>query len=98
MNITILYGRGLTLEHQAVEIAADVYEADEVVYVEEISVASLNAVKSQTGCPSEEVLVVTSDDLSDMGFLRSLFSDCQHLNSVQSLTKFNKAYSELFPL
>ncbi|EOO0160711.1 hypothetical protein BO117_RS13835 [Escherichia coli] len=95
MNIVILYGENISDDD--IEVAVDVYGIDEVKRVEEISGANLNEIAKEAGCPSEEILVVTNDDLSSMDHLRRIFTDCQYLHAVQSVNKLRKAYANQFP-
>lgn len=95
MNIVILYGENISDDD--IEVAVDVYGIDEVKRVEEINGSNLNEIAKDAGCPSEEILVVTNDDLSSMDCLRRIFTDCQYLHSVQSVNKLRKAYADQFP-
>lgn len=95
MNIVILYGENISDDD--IEVAVDVYGIDEVKRVKEINGSNLNEIAKEAGYPSEEILVVTDDDLSSMDCLRHIFTDCQYLHSVQSVNKLRKAYADKFP-
>lgn len=98
MNIGILYGRDINEESEDAEVAASVYDADQVLFVDEITLETLAGVKSETGCKTETVLVVTNDDLSDMGLLRRLYAGCLQLAFVQSVSNLRANYRDMYQI
>lgn len=98
MNIGILYGKDINEESEDAEVAAGVYDADQIIFVDEITLETLGGVRSETGCKTETVLVVTNDDLSDMGLLRRLYAGCDQLAFVQSVKNLRTSYSEMYQI
>lgn len=98
MNIGILYGEGVDENSEEAVVAAEVYDADQTVFVETINKESLLEAKENAGCHIETLLIVTNDDLDDMGVLRNLFTDVQQLDFVQSVKKLRKSYGYMFSL
>lgn len=98
MNIGIIYGLGLSIESDEVQVAAQVYGSDEVAYVEEITIESLNALREDVGCKTSELLVVTGDDLSNIAHQRTLYAGCQRLAFIANAKNMRKHYGEYFPV
>ncbi len=96
MNIGILYGRDIDTECEDAQIAAEIYDADQIIFVDTIDIQSLSQVRAETGCATETVLVVTNDHLSDMGVLRSLYAGCSQLAFVQSVNNLRENYAHMY--
>lgn len=96
MNLGILYGSDITEKSEEAEVAAEVYGADQVIFVESISVESIKEASINFGCHSETVLIVTNDNLGDMGVLRNLYANVPQLSVVQNVKNLRKHYDYMF--
>lgn len=98
MNIGILYGRDIDKDCEDAQVAKDVYDADYILFVDEVTPETLAEIKTHTGCATETILVVTNDDLNDVGVLRSLYSSCLQLAFVQHVKNLRTHYAHLYQI
>jgi len=98
MNIGILYGKDVDEKGEDAQVAQEVYDADQVLFMDEISIDNLAGVRSLTGCHTETVILITNDDLSDIKFLRQLYSGCLQLAFVQSVKNLRKHYAHMYQI
>lgn len=96
MNIGILYGQDIDEQSEDAEVAKELYDADQVIFIETITAEAINAAKGECGCQSETVLIVTNDNLGDMGVQRSLYSGAPRLMFIQSAKNLRKNYENMF--
>lgn len=96
MNIGILYGQDVDEQSEDAEVAKEVYDADQVVFVDEITPESINAIKGECGCHSETILIITNENVGDVGFQRRLYSGAPGLMFIQSVKNLRKNYGHLF--
>lgn len=98
MNIGILYGEDIDEKSEDANVAAEVYDADQVLFLEKVDKETVAGVKPFVGCHTETVLLVTNDDLSDLGVLRSLYAECSQLAFVQSVRELRKSYGYMYQI
>lgn len=98
MNVGILYGQDIDEDSEEAKVAAEVYDADQIIFLEVISPESIKEASIEFGCHSETVLIVTNDNLGDMGLLRNLYANVPQLDFVQNVKNLRKHYHYMFQI